>query len=337
MLVSLWPAHSWAVLSPNLLRGFVLPFIALECVRTEQDLGRLGIAFFLAAFGQGLDGIWQYVTGYDLIKETPLMSGRLTGSFGTYRVGNYMGLILAPACLVGLLLPVGSLAARISATACLLAPGLFLWVFAQARMGYLGLCLGLCLALLSVQERFPLRAVAGLLGAAVVLVFFGPDRISLERALADPRGELWNAAWQTFLHTPWFGTGIESFIPALQRAGLTLPVNGLGVQHPHNAYLQFLVDGGLVGFAAMTLFLFGFTFWAWRRIRAGVLAERRLEKAGKNPGFFWRSALFFLAAWLGYLIILAGGHDFYRAWFFSTGMTMLGITAGACLNGPQDV
>ena len=168
----------------------------------------------------------------------------------------------------------------------------------------------------------------------VLLVLFGPSRISLEKALADPRGELWVTAWQTMLHTPWFGTGIGSFVPALQAAGLDLPLNGLEVQHPHNAYLQFLVDGGIVGFAAMTLFLFGMTLWTWRRIRQGLRMEREEAATGTGGGSFWRLSLFFWGGWFGYLVVLGGGHDFYRTWFLSTGMTLLGIVLGACVNGP---
>lgn len=331
---SQWFSRSWGILSPNLLRGFLLPFIGMECVRTEKDLRRLAGAFFCAAVLQGANGVWQYATGHDLIKNAPLLYGRLTGSFGTYRVGNYMGMILLPACAAGLLLPLRNRGARIALTACLLAPGLFLWVFAQARMGYAALTLGLCAVWLSGRERIAWKPILPVLALFVLLVLFGPSRISLEKALADPRGELWVTAWQTMLHTPWFGTGIGSFVPALQAAGLDLPLNGLEVQHPHNAYLQFLVDGGIVGFAAMTLFLFGMTLWTWRRIRQGLRMEREEAATGTGGGSFWRLALFFWGGWFGYLVVLGGGHDFYRTWFLSTGMTLLGIVLGACVNGP---
>ena len=40
-------------------KGFILPFIAMECVRDEKDLRRLVWACVLACFWQGLDGLWQ--------------------------------------------------------------------------------------------------------------------------------------------------------------------------------------------------------------------------------------------------------------------------------------
>lgn len=332
---SQWFARSWTALSPNLLRGLLLPFIGMECVRTEKDLRRLTIAFCCVAALQGLDGVWQYMTGHDAIKNAPLMGGRLTGSFGTYRVGNYMGMILLPACAVGLLLPLKNRRARIALTACLLAPGIFLWIFAEARMGYAAFAFGLCAVWLSGRERLAWKPLLPVLAVFILLVLAGPRRISLELALADPRGELWMTAWRTMLHAPWFGTGIGSFVPALQEAGLDLPINGLKVQHPHNAYLQFLVDGGIVGFAAMTLFLFGMAAWSWRRIRHGILSERENAEP-EGGGSFWRLTLFFWGGWLGYLVVLIGGHDFYRTWFLSTGMTLLGIVLGACVNGPPD-
>lgn len=63
-------------------KGFILPFIAMECVRDEKDLRRLVWACALACFWQGLDGIWQAATGRDFIMGYTRNAGRLTGSLG---------------------------------------------------------------------------------------------------------------------------------------------------------------------------------------------------------------------------------------------------------------
>lgn len=314
-LLSEWHNISFATVKPNIFRAFVLPFIGMECSRTEKNLKWLVVAFCFSAFFQGLDGVWQYITGFDLIKKAPIMTGRLTGSFGTYRVGDYLGIILVPASAITLLVPKN----KILMTICLISPGIFLWIFAQARMGYMALVLSLYVVWLSSKKRIDWQDVILPLTCVLLLILFGPSRIALERALADPRGELWITAWQTMQHHLWFGTGNGTFVPALVQAGFDLPLNGLGVQHPHNAYLQFLVDGGLFGFFTMMFVLCGSTLWTWRQI----------PKHTEN--LFWRLAIFFWAGWLAYLIVLIGGHDFYRTWFLSTGMTLLGIVYGACV------
>ncbi|MDE7370172.1 MAG: O-antigen ligase family protein, partial [Desulfovibrio sp.] len=44
-------------------KGFILPFIAMECVRDGRDLRRLVWACALACFWEGIDGVWQAATG----------------------------------------------------------------------------------------------------------------------------------------------------------------------------------------------------------------------------------------------------------------------------------
>ena len=48
-------------------KGFILPFIGMECVRSEKDLRRLVWACVLACFWEGLDGLHQALTGTDFI------------------------------------------------------------------------------------------------------------------------------------------------------------------------------------------------------------------------------------------------------------------------------
>ncbi|MEG2173823.1 MAG: hypothetical protein RRY29_11300, partial [Desulfovibrionaceae bacterium] len=85
-------------------KGYVYPFVAMECVRSTRDLQRIIWAFVLVSFWQGLNGVWQYYTGFDFIDHTAIMSGRLTGSLSTYRVGNYIALTLLPSLAIWLVL-----------------------------------------------------------------------------------------------------------------------------------------------------------------------------------------------------------------------------------------
>ena len=96
-LFSTDPLSSLLHAGTGINKGFILPFIAMECVRGEKDLRRLVWACVLACFWQGLDGVWQVFTGRDFIMGYELNAGRLTGSLGDYTVGNYIALALIPA------------------------------------------------------------------------------------------------------------------------------------------------------------------------------------------------------------------------------------------------
>lgn len=327
IVFAIHPGSSFRVVSPNFLRALILPFAGMECARSEKDLRFLVIAFVAAGVLEGLDGVWQLHTGYDFLRRAPLVSGRLTASFGGYRVGDYMGIILLPS----LALPC-ILAKRLGSRALcllLLSPAFILLVFAQSRMGYLALAGGGWLLYVLAFQRLNWKTLLLPLGLFALALFFGPERVRLEQFLESPRFQMWTVAWKTFLHTPWLGTGAGSFEPALEAAGFSgydATPEGPGFMHPHNAYLQFLIDGGIVSFTGMLVFFGTFSLWALSAIRRGIQKER--------SGLHWRLSAFFWASWIGYLIVLAGGHGFYRTWFLAVGMTMLGITIGAVVNGP---
>lgn len=326
---SSWPGTSWETMSPNFFRGYLLPLIGLECIRSEKDIRTLVVWGTVGAVLQGLDGVWQAWTGVDFVKGLSPLGNRLTGSFGTYRIGDYLGIVCLPACAIWYLLPIQNRLLRTIASFCLLSPALFLWVFAQARIGYLALLGGLYLLMMLIL--YPSRKI--FFGLLPLLLFpitlFGPHRLSLELALSDGRIPIWITAWKTFLAAPWFGWGGGTFVPAYWEQGLRIAEGTM--QHPHNIYLQFLVDGGIVGFLGLGTFLAIMTIWPFRRILKGVGAER----TGELKSLHWHLAAFFWAGWLGFLIVGLAGHDFYRTWYVSTGFSMLGVVLGACVNGPQ--
>lgn len=334
LLFSIDRATSLSVVSPNFTRAFILPFIAMECVRNEKDLRRLVLILVATMVYEGLDGVWQGLTGKDFIKGAQPVAGRLTGSFGGYRVGDYMGISLVGAMALTELLPLRSTLWRWAASIALLSPAFYLLFFAQARIGFLGFLFGLYLVVVCANNRINWKTILLPLGMLLLLLAFGPKRISFELMMQDDRIKLWTAAFKTILHSPIFGTGAGTFEPALVAAGLdpaTITGDGAGFMHPHNAYLQFLVDGGLLGFSLVMAFIGSVTLWSFFQIWRGV----KLEKQEIVQGSHWRISAFFWGAWMAYLVVLLAGHDFYRTWFLACGMTMLGIMLGACATGPQ--
>lgn len=332
LVLSHWPVLSWDTVSPNMYRGYLLFFCALEVTREEKDLRRLTWAFVLPALYMGLDGVWQLATGASFITGSPIHlantpQARLTGSFGGTRVGDFIALFLLPSFAVWFLLPLRALWARCLLCGLLLAPPLTLWLGAQARSGYLAVLAGLYLVLgflFNKPRWFTLLLPPLALG---LLLCFGPSRVSLDTAMSDGRVPIWNAACESIKAFPWFGSGAGTYIPSINSLGIQLAEGN--VQHPHNAYLQWLVDGGVVSFVLLGTLFALLTLWSWRELYRGLCLERR------TGGRFWTLTAFYWAGWVGYLTINLTGHDFYRVWLVSSGMILLGITLAACTNGPK--
>jgi O-antigen ligase len=317
-------------------KGFILPFIAMECVREEKDLRRLVWACVLACFWQGIDGLWQAATGHDFIMGYSPRDGRLTGSLGDYTVGNYIALALIPAFSLWFILR-QKLGSAASAFLCLAAlwPALFLLCGAAARSGMLAVAFsgGLWVVLKTGFSAWRKYARPGAVTLALFACFWflSPrgNAKSLDIIVSDGRWSLWELAWRVFLEYPWFGAGAGQYNTAFRALGLTPAHDAITISHPHNLYLDILYAHGLVGFAAGMIFLLGFLVWGYRRIRPGLAAEW----TDKNAGLYWRFAATFWIAFAGWLVNGVFGHDFYRIWWLALAMSYLGVMIGAVVNG----
>lgn len=331
VLMSHWPEKSIRAISANCWKGFTIPFIAMELVRSEKDLRKLTLAFFGAAFLQGLDGIWQYFTGADLIHHTAISGNRLTGSMKTPRVGNYMAIILPAAC--GIFYLVKQTRYKWSYFVCclLLAPAFFILTFSLTRSGYIGFAIALFTLWIFVWPPFRLYKIALPTSAACALLLLGPSRVSIERLLNNPRWEIWNFSLQIFKNFPFFGTGLKTYAPARDLLGLKQIIAHANIPHPHNIYLQFLSDGGIIGFTISVFFLIGLLFYCFKKIRPNITTEIQISPSE----YYWRYTALFWACYLAYLGTGLSAHDFFRPWWLAMGMAMLGITLGACTAGTK--
>ena len=320
-------------------KGFILPFIAMECVREEKDLRRLVWACVFACFWQGLDGVWQAYSGRDFIMGYPLSNGRLTGSIGDYAAGNYIALALIPACALWFILR-EKLCRSASALLLLILlwPACFLLLGAATRSGMLAVAAALGLWYWCVFKGesalrrwlLPCAAASGLLAFFFVLILRWRTLSSITLA-NDGRWSLWELAWRIFCENPWFGAGAGQYNAAFRSLGLTPAADPITISHPHNLYLDILYAHGIVGFILGMIFLFGFLFWGYKRIHHGLLAEW----LGKTSGLYWRLSAAFWVGYAGWLVNGIFGHDFYRTWWLGLAMSYLGIMTGAAVNGIQ--
>lgn len=244
-------------------KAYILPFIAMECVRSTRDLRRLVHACVLACVWQGLDGMWQAWTGFDFIMGYAPNAGRLTGSLGDYSVGNYMALAMIPAFACWFLLRrrLGVLPAAI-VWVVLFIPAFSLLEGASSRSGILAVASAFVFWALLAGGRTGRIALWGcvlVLGGFTLLSFHRMDPSTIA---GDGRWSLWSLGWQVFLEHPWLGAGLDRYNACFRALGLVPAHDAITISHPHNMYLDILYAHGIIGFILGMIFLLGFAWWA---------------------------------------------------------------------------
>lgn len=327
VIFSIHPWDSFLHACMGLNKAYILPFIAMECVRDVRDLERLCWACAFACFWQGLDGLWQAYTGVDFIMGYT-HTGRLTGSMGDYTVGNYLALALVPA--FGIFFILGrQLSSWANCFLCLAVfwPPFFLFMGASSRSGTLAIAAALALwAVMRFGWKNWLWLLLPVAFAGLFLLFqaarFAPDAV-----LNDNRWDLWRLGWEVFSAHPWFGAGAGQYNAAFRELGLAPLREVITISHPHNLYLDLLYAHGITGFAAGMIFLCGFLLWGFRHIRRGL-------RKSESHDLYWILTAWF---WLGYAAWFVNGifgHDFYRIWWLALAMSNMGVMIGAILNAP---
>lgn len=131
----------------------------------------------------------------------------------------------------------------------LLGIGLYCLVIANGRTEILAF-IGGALLILGVRKKYRLFfvLVASALGILLGLkgfyqtLFHYLTRTGHVDATITGRTDTWRAGWALFLRSPWWGFGFQAD-------------RYMGVGHMHNAFLHVLVEGGILGGAAIYLAL----------------------------------------------------------------------------------
>lgn len=177
-----------------------------------------------------------------------------------------------------------------------------------ALAGFITIILTVALVLLLNKHRFAKAwLVVIVVGALSGLVYVFTkemhtpvvDGLYLPRWLVDPhRQYIWQFAFESFLNSPWTGTGIDqsNYIP-----GAGLPAPGFDGEtatlpsHPHNGVLEILTETGLLGFLPFA-FVVGGTFWRLLKRSWQSSDEANTALLVLMAGF-WSSALFNFSIW----------------------------------------
>lgn len=328
VLFSINPLASALHAGTALNKGFILPFIAIECVHNSKQLQGLVWALVLACFWQGLDGLWQAYSGHDFIMGYVPNNGRLTGSLGDYTVGNYLALAMIPAWGVWFILK-----EKFETLICCLLffalfwPAFFLFQGASSRSGLIALFGALLIWAITTRRKISYKPF--IIPCLLVALFMvcQPNRLSLESFIGDNRWDLWSLGWKVFLAHPLTGAGPGEYNEAFKALGL-MPLREVHtISHPHNLYLDILYAHGLLGFAIATILFASFLIWGWKKMVPLLLDELK-----KNNSIYWRLTFGFWLGFMGWLFNGIFGHDFYRTWWLAQAMIALGIGIGATIN-----
>ena len=175
-----------------------------------------------------------------------------------------------------------------------------------SRAGIFATVIGLAVLLtwqvLAQGRRLSAVAIVG--GAAALLVVIGVAMRSADLTAARletlegdvaVRKAIFDAHWQAFLGSPWFGFGLGSF-PVVNQLIVTSETLRIlfDVRATHNLYLQWLEEAGVVGSALMA---------AWT-----LVAFWRVGREGVKPGTSGALARATIAA--GVVVLLHGLSDF---------------------------
>lgn len=285
------PAHALANALPYIRFPVFAAAVSYWLIRERWELEwflviLVGTAVFVAA-----SGLYEFFTGYDF-SGNPKVGAYLSGPFETSKVGTFLVKFGLPA-LLGLF-AVALRRGITGSSAALMGAGLFMLfavitLLSGERMASLLLFFFLFLIFLTIAELRKLifwGGVAFAIIAAVILV----TNPSLKNRYIDTTlkdvghhqvekrfnyKEIWILSLEMFKDHPLFGVGNRNF----QRVCLNEEYNPYlhghaGCKlHPHNIYLELLVDTGLVG---TLLFLTMVFFWGRMVFQAGLPEEGRL-------------------------------------------------------------
>jgi len=168
------------------------------------------------------------------------------------------------------------------------------------------------------------KAILCTLTLLAALFVFNPGQISPFAIATDARWEIWSAGIDIFKASPVLGSGLNTFEPAYEGLGVKFdPLKfDLPIPHPHNIYLQFLAETGIIGTLIFLTFLWGYLVFCARKIKARIPSKK---------DEYWTVAACFWSSYLGYLVTGISAHNYFRTWWLGMAMCVMGVTVGACI------
>ena len=271
-----------------------------------------------------IDCLIQALSGLSVTGK-PIQGIRLTGLLDRPNIGSFIAKTGFP--LMGLLLCVGCFRSSPWRVSIVSVFGLVIFLsilLTGERAVTLLTIFGFGLVVLFVfvaapSRRFFIAALSLLSVGVVAAVIMLENRVhqrlldliaDLSRFQESPYGHLFGAAWQIFLDNPLTGVGLKNY-----RDVCALYTEHCHA-HPHNIYLEFLSESGIVGFVFFVAFV----------VIIFVTFARRVMKNTIDPG----AAGFFAGALSVSLFPFAATQSYFSNWpamllWYSISLTMAAV------------
>lgn len=231
-----------------------------------------------------VDGLVQLINGVSLTGNPVTTTTRLTGPLDRPNIGMFVariGIPLLPAALLLLSRPIRN--RTLALIALLAAIGLAFILLtgerAAALLSLLAIMTAACGSILAFP-KYRLHGMAAVAGIVAVLagVVASSDRIA-ERVLqlaivvedfpASHYGELFGVGLDIWLQHPLSGAGLKNFQAVCNAEFLARMSDGCP-QHPHNVYIEWLAESGVIGLAAYLVFIILLILAAWPLLRGST-------------------------------------------------------------------
>lgn len=236
-------------------------FLVRTIINTPQKLTGLWRTITLLVFYLSLFGIYQYLTlAYLPVSWWEInIAGRRIISVLNHP--NALALLLGPLLAILIFLPQKT---RLTYTA--IALGLINFYLTLSRAGWLALLVAVVAAGLFTSARKKILAGAALLALLVVAIPFSRQKLleltTGRAATQENRYVLWIAAFDLIKKHPLTGTGLMGFHEAYKN--YPLGPDRVVQNYPHNFFLNFWLETGLLGLLAVVWLLVSF----YKKIRA---------------------------------------------------------------------
>lgn len=298
-------------------------FVISETLNNQRRLKYFVMVMLASSFVLGVDGIYQYFTHKDFIRNRAFDLLRIHATFPTANdFGCYLVAMIpfSVACF-----SFTEFKKRVRLLHLLLFALLFACLVLTLSKGAWFSFIGSMLFI-----AFWIRAVGGLFLILIVGLIFSKqhfypllsNRLNNLFVFSDngviDRKMIWHAGWKMFMSKPLLGVGLGAFMfNFVAFAGKEYPY---AVPYAHNCYLQIASETGILGLAAFLLILFSFFYF-------GI---KILNSRGRT--FSWFMLLASLAAVLGYSIQMAVDTNFYNLDLSTLFWLLLGVGLAAMKN-----
>jgi O-antigen ligase len=235
------------------IEPIALFYVALDLLRRTEAIGRAVLAL---AAGSSAFAILNLIVFANTVANQQLIVGSPPSAL--YGDSNYVAMYMEPpvAIAAGLVLFAGNSRWRWLGAGWLVTSGAALFVM-FSKGTYLAMAVLAVVAVISVRRwRAPL--IAGLVAAALLVALLPPiqERFSTLYASYAGRIQLFTIAFRMLHESPYFGVGL---------GGYSFKLNGTTPElYPHDIWLTFWVEIGLLGLIAFAVILFGLLWRGWR-------------------------------------------------------------------------